>query len=91
MAQRSTIPFIDIYAVFSAAIAEQYYGEIPISGFGFAASHDGLPDIGLMIPRNATKQAISDSVAALLGRECVGIKEDFFANRANSARYCNSP
>lgn len=46
--ERSLIPFIGVYDVFSAAIAAQYYDGIFISGFGFAASHYGLPDIGFI-------------------------------------------
>jgi 2-methylisocitrate lyase-like PEP mutase family enzyme len=42
------IPFIGVYDVFSASIAAQYFDGIFISGFGFAASHYGLPDIGFI-------------------------------------------
>ncbi|HAT15387.1 MAG TPA: carboxyvinyl-carboxyphosphonate phosphorylmutase [Microcoleaceae bacterium UBA11344] len=46
--ERSIIPFIGVYDVFSASIAGQYYDGIFISGFGFAASYYGLPDIGFI-------------------------------------------
>src|SRR6478609_8808290 len=42
------LPFIGIYDVFSAAIAAQRYDALFVSGFGFAASHLGLPDIGFI-------------------------------------------
>lgn len=45
---RDIIPFIGVYDVFSASIAAKYYDGIFISGFGFAASHYGLPDIGFI-------------------------------------------
>ena len=43
---RTIIPFIGIYDVFSATIAARHYDALFVSGFGFAASHYGLPDIG---------------------------------------------
>jgi 2-methylisocitrate lyase-like PEP mutase family enzyme len=48
LAKRDIIPFIGVYDVFSASIAAKYYDAIFISGFGFAASHYGLPDIGFI-------------------------------------------
>ncbi len=45
---REIIPFIGVYDVFSASIAGKYYDGIFISGFGFAASYYGLPDIGFI-------------------------------------------
>jgi 2-methylisocitrate lyase-like PEP mutase family enzyme len=42
------IPFIGVYDVFSATIAAQHFDGLFISGFGFAASHYGLPDIGFI-------------------------------------------
>lgn len=41
-------PLIGVYDVFSASIAAQYYDGIFLSGFGFAASFYGLPDIGFL-------------------------------------------
>jgi 2-methylisocitrate lyase-like PEP mutase family enzyme len=46
--QEDTFPFIGVYDVFSASIAAKYFEGIFISGFGFAASHYGLPDIGFI-------------------------------------------
>lgn len=43
----SILPAIGVYDVFSATLAAQHFDCIFISGFGFAASHYGLPDIGL--------------------------------------------
>jgi len=45
---RDIIPFIGVYDVFSASIAAKYYDSLFISGFGFAASYYGLPDIGFI-------------------------------------------
>ena len=46
--QRKIIPFIGVYDVFSASIAGKYFDGIFISGFSFAASFYGLPDIGFI-------------------------------------------
>lgn len=43
---RSIIPFVGVYDVFSATVAARRYDALFVSGFGFAASHYGLPDIG---------------------------------------------
>ena len=48
MLKRDIIPFIGCYDVFSASIAGRYYDGIFVSGFGFAASYYGLPDIGFI-------------------------------------------
>ena len=42
------IPFIGVYDVFSASVAAQHYDALFVSGFGFAASHYGLPDVGFI-------------------------------------------
>lgn len=41
-------PLIGVYDMFSASISAQHYSGMFISGFGFAASHYGLPDIGFI-------------------------------------------
>ncbi|CAM5300129.1 MULTISPECIES: isocitrate lyase/PEP mutase family protein [Streptomyces] len=43
-----TTPLIGIYDMYSASIAAQHYDGMFVSGFGFAASHYGLPDIGFI-------------------------------------------
>lgn len=48
LAERNVIPFIGVYDVFSASIAGRYYNGIFISGFSFAASYYGVPDIGFI-------------------------------------------
>ena len=48
IAERGIIPFIGIYDTFSASLAAKYYDALFISGFGFAASYYGLPDIGFV-------------------------------------------
>ena len=49
-------PFLGIYDCFSASIAASYSSNLFLSGFGFSASHYGLPDVGYV--------AWSDMVAA---------------------------
>lgn len=41
-------PFIGVYDVFSASIAARHYDGLFLSGFSFAASYYGLPDIGFI-------------------------------------------
>ncbi len=41
-------PFIGIYDVFSASLAAKQFDALFVSGFSFAASHYGLPDIGFI-------------------------------------------
>jgi 2-methylisocitrate lyase-like PEP mutase family enzyme len=48
IASGKQIPFIGIYDAFSASIAARHYDALFVSGFGFAASHYGLPDIGFI-------------------------------------------
>ncbi len=48
MRKKDLISFIGAYDVFSASIAAKYYNGIFISGFSFAASFYGLPDIGFI-------------------------------------------
>lgn len=48
MAERGLIPFVGVHDVFSAGIAGRHFDNLFISGFGFAASHYGLPDIGFI-------------------------------------------
>jgi 2-methylisocitrate lyase-like PEP mutase family enzyme len=42
------LPLVGVYDVFSATLAAQRYDALFLSGFGFAASHLGLPDIGFV-------------------------------------------
>jgi 2-methylisocitrate lyase-like PEP mutase family enzyme len=41
-------PLIGVFDMFSASVAAQHYGGLFVSGFGFAASYYGLPDIGFI-------------------------------------------
>jgi 2-methylisocitrate lyase-like PEP mutase family enzyme len=41
-------PLIGIFDMYSASVAAQHYGGMFVSGFGFAASYYGLPDIGFI-------------------------------------------
>jgi 2-methylisocitrate lyase-like PEP mutase family enzyme len=41
-------PLIGVFDMFSASLAAQHYDGLFVSGFGFAASHYGLPDIGFI-------------------------------------------
>ncbi len=45
---RATLPFIGVYDVFSASLAGRHFDALFLSGFGFAASHYGLPDVGFV-------------------------------------------
>ena len=42
------VPFIGVYDVFSASLAAETHDALFISGFGFSASHYGLPDAGFI-------------------------------------------
>ena len=46
--RRSITPFIGIYDVFSASLAARRFDALFVSGFSFAASHCGLPDVGFI-------------------------------------------
>ena len=48
MRQSVITPFIGVYDVFSASLAARHYDALFLSGFGFAASFYGLPDIGFI-------------------------------------------
>jgi len=48
VASGDLLPFIGIYDVFSASLAARHFEALFVSGFGFAASHYGLPDIGFI-------------------------------------------
>ncbi|MEU7180213.1 isocitrate lyase/PEP mutase family protein [Streptomyces celluloflavus] len=43
-----TTPLIGVFDMFSASVSAQHYDGMFVSGFGFAASHYGLPDIGFI-------------------------------------------
>ena len=46
--KNSLLPFMGVYDVFSASIVARYFNGIFLSGFSFAASFYGLPDIGFI-------------------------------------------
>jgi 2-methylisocitrate lyase-like PEP mutase family enzyme len=48
IASGGTTPLIGVYDMYSASIAAQHYNGFFVSGFGFAASYYGLPDIGFI-------------------------------------------
>jgi 2-methylisocitrate lyase-like PEP mutase family enzyme len=48
LAEREIMPFIGIYDTFSATISARHFDGTFVSGFGFAASFYGMPDIGLI-------------------------------------------
>lgn len=48
IAAQTLTPFIGVYDVFSASLAARHYDSLFVSGFGFAASNYGLPDIGFI-------------------------------------------
>lgn len=45
---REILPLIGIYDLFSASLAAREFDALFVSGFGFAASHYGLPDHGFI-------------------------------------------
>ncbi|MGW0878144.1 isocitrate lyase/PEP mutase family protein [Streptomyces sp. NPDC002671] len=48
IASPGTTPLIGVYDMYSASIAAKHYDGMFVSGFGFAASYYGLPDIGFI-------------------------------------------
>jgi 2-methylisocitrate lyase-like PEP mutase family enzyme len=48
IARKKIVPFIGVYDAFSASIAGRSYDSLFVSGFSFAASFYGLPDIGFI-------------------------------------------
>lgn len=46
--QTGILPFIGVYDVFSATLAGRQFDALFVSGFGFAASFYGLPDVGFI-------------------------------------------
>jgi 2-methylisocitrate lyase-like PEP mutase family enzyme len=42
------VPCVGIYDVFSASVAARRFDALFVSGFGFAASHYGMPDVGFI-------------------------------------------
>lgn len=48
IAAPGTTPLIGVYDMYSASVAADHYDGMFVSGFGFAASYYGLPDIGFI-------------------------------------------
>ncbi|MFD3698395.1 oxaloacetate decarboxylase [Streptomyces sp. NPDC058646] len=48
IAEPGTTPLIGVYDMYSASVTAGHYDGMFVSGFGFAASHYGLPDIGFI-------------------------------------------
>ncbi|MEU1278585.1 isocitrate lyase/PEP mutase family protein [Streptomyces sp. NPDC005805] len=48
IADTGTTPLIGVHDMYSASLAARHYDGFFLSGFGFAASHYGLPDIGFI-------------------------------------------
>ncbi|OKK22243.1 carboxyvinyl-carboxyphosphonate phosphorylmutase [Streptomyces sp. CB00455] len=48
VAEPGTTPLIGVYDMYSASVAAGHYEGLFVSGFGFAASFYGLPDIGFI-------------------------------------------
>ncbi|MGW7056317.1 isocitrate lyase/PEP mutase family protein [Streptomyces sp. NPDC054887] len=48
IASAGTTPLIGVYDMYSASLAARHYDGLFVSGFGFAASYYGLPDIGFV-------------------------------------------
>ncbi|MFF3017711.1 oxaloacetate decarboxylase [Streptomyces sp. NPDC057939] len=48
LAGAGTTPLIGVYDMYSASVAAGHHDALFVSGFGFAASHYGLPDVGFI-------------------------------------------
>ncbi|MGW4110491.1 isocitrate lyase/PEP mutase family protein [Actinosynnema sp. NPDC004786] len=48
IAAPGTTPLIGVFDMLSASIAARHYDGLFVSGFGFSASHYGLPDVGFI-------------------------------------------
>lgn len=48
IAKAEITPFAGVYDAFSASLTARHFDGLFVSGFGFAASHYGLPDIGFI-------------------------------------------
>ncbi len=48
IAEPGTTPLIGVYDMYSASLSAVHYDGMFVSGFGFAASYYGLPDIGFI-------------------------------------------
>ncbi|MFE7409451.1 isocitrate lyase/PEP mutase family protein [Streptomyces laurentii] len=48
IAAPGTTPLIGVFDMYSASVAAEHYDGMFVSGFGFAASYYGLPDIGFI-------------------------------------------
>ena len=48
IAEPGTTPLVGIYDMYSASLAARHFDGFFLSGFGFAASYYGLPDIGFI-------------------------------------------
>ncbi|MFF4317951.1 oxaloacetate decarboxylase [Streptomyces sp. NPDC001568] len=48
LAGPGTTPLIGVYDMYSASVAAGHHDALFVSGFGFAASHYGLPDVGFI-------------------------------------------
>jgi len=48
LADETVLPFIGVYDAFSASLAARRFDTLFLSGFGFAASTYGLPDVGFI-------------------------------------------
>ncbi|MFF0432942.1 oxaloacetate decarboxylase [Streptomyces sp. NPDC004327] len=48
IAAPGTTPLIGVYDMYSASVSAEHYDGMFVSGFGFAASYYGLPDIGFI-------------------------------------------
>ncbi len=59
-------PLIGVYDVFSATLAARHFDGLFLSGFSFAASHYGLPDLGFIAWTDIL--AFAERVRALLPR-----------------------
>ena len=70
----SFLPFVGIYDAFSAAVAGRRADHLFLSGFGFAASQYGLPDVGFVTW--AEMVAFTERVRAILPHHAILVDID---------------
>ena len=79
------MPFIGVYDVFSATLAAKHYDGLFISGFSFAASFYGLPDVGFIAWPDIV--AFCQRVRAVLPRHHIIVDIDDGYGDAESAAH----
>ncbi|MEJ2379006.1 MAG: isocitrate lyase/PEP mutase family protein [Pseudolabrys sp.] len=81
---REIMPFVGVYDVFSATLAAKHFDGLFVSGFSFAASFYGLPDIGFIAWPDIV--AFCQRVRAVLPRHHIMVDiDDGYGDAENAA------